>query len=153
VKNCYDNDVSSVVRGEHRAIIKAHGTIDQPPRMIFTRKEYGNARYKYSSFYNLLDALALTHTLIFVGCGLDDPDTRMMLEKYANVSPHCRPHYIILPKGLLHNDIQDSTRQNLNLKVICYKPDNFHEELSDSIAELVTKVEAKRNELSISLDW
>jgi len=76
-KNYYDIDLSRVLRGDNRAIVKVHGTIDEPSQMIFTRKEYIQARHKNHTFYTILDALTITHTFIFVGCGLSDPDVQL----------------------------------------------------------------------------
>ena len=152
ITNYYDDDIASVVRGNCRAIIKAHGTIDQPTKMVFTRSEYGKARYDYSTFYLLLDSLVLTHTFVFVGCGLDDPDTRMTLERHAHLFPYGRPHFIVLPSGQ-HRDIQESTSRNLNLRMLTYKSDNNHIELSNSLKNLVDSVEIKRNEMASSFNW
>ena len=52
--------------------------------MIFTHKQYSNARCNYSSFYKLIDSLILTHTFIFLGCAIDDPDIELTLENEIN---------------------------------------------------------------------
>ncbi|MBJ6911511.1 SIR2 family protein, partial [Vibrio cholerae] len=51
--------------GEHRLILKTHGSADSPENLIFTRKDYAEARTKYVLFYEILKSLALTHTFLF----------------------------------------------------------------------------------------
>ncbi|MCL8034387.1 SIR2 family protein, partial [Pseudomonas aeruginosa] len=63
-------------------IIKIHGSVDSTDKLIFTRKDYSEARTKYRNFYQIIEALSLTHTFIFIGCGTNDPDIRLLLEDF-----------------------------------------------------------------------
>lgn len=153
VKEYSTADVALVVRGDRRCVLKAHGTVDSPAEMIFTREEYVRARYKYSSFYSLLDALTVTHTLLFVGCSISDPDVRLMLERHANVFPGSRPHYMVAPRGAFHADVEQSLKRNMNLRVMFYKPQDHHVELRDSLHALVSLVETQRDVLTETRDW
>src|ERR1017187_9895689 len=56
-KHFYDDDVANAIRRSNRMVLKIHGTIDSPGKMIFTRGEYAAARVKHAEFYSLLDAL------------------------------------------------------------------------------------------------
>ena len=55
--------------------------------MVFTRNEYADARNKYRDFYSIIEALAITHTFLFLGCGLNDPDTRLMTSPRQQAEP------------------------------------------------------------------
>lgn len=66
----YYEEIAPLLRTTDYIVIKAHGCVDDPPNIVFTHKQYNKARYKYASFYRLMDALLLTHTFIFIGCGL-----------------------------------------------------------------------------------
>lgn len=66
VKKYYDVDLAKYLRSNDYLVIKAHGTVDETSKMIFTHKQYSFARYNNASFYKLLDALILTHTFIFL---------------------------------------------------------------------------------------
>lgn len=153
VKRYYDSDLAAYVRGDTRVIIKVHGTVDEMAKTIFTRRQYGEARYTFSGFYSLLDALALTHTLVFLGAGLNDPDIRLLLERFAHVYPNNRHHYIIMPNNAMHKDVRNSVTINMNLKFLSYNSIDNHKELGDSIKDLVAKVENERRALSTTLDW
>lgn len=153
VKNYYDDDLADKLRSEDRIIVKVHGTIDFPNQMIFTRKQYTTARYKNSTFYKLLDALALTHTFIFLGCGLNDPDIRLVLENYAHIHPNSRPHYMVTSAHSVNEDLRRSVRDNANLELITYSPENNHIELCRSLESLVILVEEERDEIAKVRTW
>lgn len=153
VKHNYDGDAAEVIRNDDRIILKVHGTIDSLDRMIFTRKEYAEARSKYGSFYLLLQALSLTHTFLFLGCGINDPDIRLLLEDTFFLHPSQRAHYFVLPKRELHPSILNVIETTMNLKILQYDKRNKHKELLDSIENLVEQVEQKRDELRRTSNW
>ncbi len=152
IKNYYDDDVANVCRTLGRVILKLHGDIDTPAKMIFTRNEYAGARVKYGHFYSILDALILTHTFLFLGCGMRDPDMQLAMETSAFRYAHTAPHYVVLP-GPVHPEIEESIRRNMNLKTLTYSPRSNHTALASSVSWLVDLVEAKRSEISVSGGW
>ena len=147
----YDAGLADAVRGDTLSVLKIHGTIDNHSKMIFTRNEYLSARRECPAFYELLDALVVTHTFLFVGCGLSDPDMKLFLEKSAQAHPEAAPHYITLPK--IHGDLALSIRRNLNLKVLPYNKKDGHKELRDSLVDLVALVDEKRGDLAATQRW
>lgn len=153
VKEYSKADIALVVRGDKRCVLKAHGSVDTPAEMIFTREEYSRARFAYSSFYDVLDALTVTHTLLFIGCGLSDPDVQIMLERHAYKFPGSRPHYMVAPAGSLHNDVEQSLKRNLNIRFLFYKSHDHHKELRDSLHELAGLVDTQRGEFATTRDW
>lgn len=156
IKHHYDSDVAEVVRNDERVILKIHGTIDRPDKMVFTRKEYAEARSKYTNFYMLLEALALTHTFLFLGCGISDPDMKLLLEDIFFSHPGQRPHFFVLPKSRKrshHRDITEIIEQTMNLKILQYSGKNNHQELLQSVNALVKDVEDQREELRKNGNW
>lgn len=153
VKHHFDPDVASAIRGPERVILKVHGTIDSPERMIFTRKEYAEARENHRKFYSILEALALTHTFLFLGCGVNDPDIRLLLEDSFFRHPSSRQHTFVLPNGSVHNSVKNVLQESMNLSIITYKPATAHKELHDSIISLVGLVESEREDLKNSMNW
>jgi hypothetical protein len=150
-----DPDVADFLRGGHSVIVKAHGTIDVPAEMIFTRKEYAAARHTHQSFYSMLDALAVTHTFLFIGCGVADPDVRILLEKVAFFYKGSRPHYMCVPKSSHgpHDDLLASYRENLAIKALKYDPKNGHSLLAEAVEELAGLVEERRQMMAQTLTW
>ncbi len=104
VKNYYDKDVADVFRRQDRVVLKVHGTIDSPDLTIFTRSQYALARRDYSHFYQLLRGLFITHTFVFLGASMRDPDIQLLLEDHAYRFEGSRPHYMVMPERLTRND-------------------------------------------------
>lgn len=153
VKHYYDDDVADAIRRTNRLVLKVHGTIDTPAKMIFTRREYASARMANAEFYAILDALVITHTFVFLGCGVTDPDIRLVLENYAFRFRNSRRHFMTLPKeGISHQELS-VLGDSLNLNFLGYSSRNGHQELKDSIESLLISVETKRASLAGSLDW
>ncbi|QDS36968.1 SIR2 family protein [Brevibacillus brevis] len=153
VKNYYDSDLANKIRSQDYIIVKVHGTIEAPDGMIFTRRQYTEARYRNASFYQILSALALTHTFVFLGCGLNDPDIRLILESYTFTHPNCRPHYFVTSSDNITNDFKKTISENLSLEMLTYSSQNEHRELSISLANLVLLVEEEREEIASKLNW
>jgi hypothetical protein len=151
IKNYYDQDVADVCRGSVRAILKIHGTIDEPGRMIFTRREYAQARTEHSAFYRMLEALILTNTFLFIGCSVRDPDLQLLLENHAFTYPQNKPHYIAMPR--VHAELMELMRQNMNLKALTYSAKDEHKELLDSVSALAERVEDQRITIALENDW
>ena len=153
IKQYYDDDLADIIRTPARFIIKVHGTIDKPNEMIFTRSEYAEARNRHRSFYAVLEALMITHTFLFIGCGIEDPDIRLILEDHAFRYGYARPHYFVLPKGQVHQQFRPIIQKSLNIKVLEYDKTGEHKLLKESIDELVTRVNAARGQMGATLSW
>jgi hypothetical protein len=104
----YNEDIAPLLRQRDYIVIKAHGCVDDPTNLIFTHEQYNRARYQYASFYRILDALLLTHTFIFIGCGIHDPDIQLTLENCNFSFPNCKPHYLITSRGSIDRQIAQS---------------------------------------------
>lgn len=153
VKKFNENDIADCIRRPEHLIIKIHGSVESTDNLIFTRKDYSEARTKYRDFYHLIDALSITHTFIFIGCGTNDPDIRLLLEDYSFKFAQNRKHYIVMAKNAVHNKVREIISETMSLKALLYDPTNHHEKLTEALADLVEKVEIKRNDLAATMDW
>lgn len=153
VKKHTDGDVADCIRRPEHLIIKIHGSVETADDLIFTRKDYSLARVKYRDFYNIIDALSITHTFCFIGCGTNDPDIRLMLEDYSFKFMQNKKHFIVMAKNIVHNKVLDIISETMSLKPLLYDSKNYHELLTSSIKQLVDLVEIKRNELSGTMKW
>lgn len=151
VKNYYDDDVRQTVAGTGRYIIKPHGTVDTISRMIFTIDDYARARVEHAAFYEMMTALLHTHTFFCVGCGLSDPDMKLIFEDYRYKFSEC-PHYIALPTpvSVAEAVLIQKTR---GLNVIKYSPRDNHNELTESLVQMAAVVSAKRDEIASLQSW
>lgn len=153
VKNYYDPDVADVFRRSQRAVLKIHGTIDSPDQTIFTRSSYARARTEHAHFYRLLDALFTTHTFVFLGASMKDPDLQMLMEDHAYRFEGSRPHFMVMPRGGVKESVIEVMESSMNLRALLYDPANNHQELGDSLKALFPLVEAERTTLTQTRNW
>ena len=153
VKTYYDDGIAEAIRSPTGVILKIHGSVDTPARMIFSRIEYAQARNQYRVFYGILDALALTHTFLFLGCGLDDPDIRLVLENYAFSHNYGRPHYYVIPKTLINKHVHSAIEKSLNVSLLTYDKRDSHRLLVDGLDDLVVRVSLNRTDLARTQRW
>jgi hypothetical protein len=151
VKNYYDNDIRQAVAGNDRYIIKPHGSIDTISQMIFTIDDYAKARVRYSTFYEIMTALLHTHTFLCVGCGLSDPDMKLIFEDYQYKFNET-PHYITLPGPLSQPEIA-LIQKTRGLNALVYSSKDHHRELNVSLSELGQAVCDKRAEIAQLQNW
>lgn len=147
VKRFFDNDVFKFLRDDSYFVIKIHGSIESPDQIIFTQKQYSEARTRNALFYSALDACILSRTILFVGCGVSDPDLNLLLENQNFRFLDAQPHYIIT-SSKINKHLEQSLRNNRNLKCIKYDASNNHAELFKIFETLNEKVEALRMESS-----
>lgn len=153
VKSYYDKDVADVFRRKDRVVLKVHGTIDAADSTIFTRSQYALARRDYGHFYQLLRGLFVTHTFVFLGASMRDPDMQLLLEDHAYRFEGARPHYMVMPKNSAREGTLRVLEETMNLKALLYDPMDNHRVLADSVAALVPKVEAARQEIAATAGW
>jgi len=139
--------------GDVRLLLKTHGTANTPSNVIFTRRDYAEARTKYVMFYEILKSLVLTQTFLFLGCGVEDPDIRWMFEdvQFAhNAMPY---HYMTTPAGEINDEIRVVAAETMKISFLEYSPDSNHIELTSSVEDLAQKVEQFRDQKSVDQKW
>lgn len=154
IKTYRDADLSEVARLSQRSIIKLHGTVDAPQDMIFTREDYAKARTRYRESYQVMSALILTHTFVFLGCGLADPDAALLLEDYAFGHQQGRHHYLVTGKGAFsRKEIRSVFERTRNIRFLEYDAKDYHKELTESLEDLAKQVAAERRQLATTFNW
>ena len=78
-------------------VIKLHGDLHHPPRLVLTEDDYDSFLLSQPLFATTVAALFVDHTPILIGYSLDDPDTRQLLALVRNrLGKHARPLWTIL---------------------------------------------------------
>ncbi|AGF57810.1 hypothetical protein B0P06_003883 [Clostridium saccharoperbutylacetonicum] len=134
------------IKSPESLIIKAHGTIDDTEEIIFTAKQYYEAQSKFPEFYSLLHALFLTHTVIFLGYSLSDPDINLILQNISNTSSSACPHYIVLKEGISKHKL-NHWKETYNIEALEYGPS--YDALEENIVFLRDSVVEFREERQI----
>lgn len=153
IKKYYEPDVAETIRLNKRLIIKNHGSIEDPNNLIFSRRDYSEARTKHKAFYEILDSLSITNTFLFLGCGTNDPDIRLLLEDYQNRFQYSREHYFVLPKKSNPLGVNQILQETMNIKILEYDKKDHHIEFIESLEDLVTRVELQREEIAKNQNW
>lgn len=134
----YSDSLGDELRSDTRIIIKSHGTIDDVQKMVFTKSEYHAAKKKYPQFYSLLRAIFLTHTVIFIGCSLDDPDLLLTLEDVRITASGTRPHYVLVHSGKNSSWELRDWQESYNIRALEYGPG--YTDLTAMLQDLRTRV-------------
>ncbi len=147
VLNHYSNSIIDYIRKGDQIVLKIHGTIDDPKKLIFTKKEYAKARNEYAPFYKLLEALILTKTFLFLGAGLNDPDIQLLLENYNFQYDSSRKHFFVIHDKEYSDDELEVYQSTLNLSFLKYDWNSrtkSHQDFLDSVNNLKQRVEAEK---------
>jgi hypothetical protein len=142
VSRYYEGHVLNDIRSDIRCILKAHGCMSDPTRIVMTRSSYFEARRNHLSFYAVLDALFLTNTLLFIGAGLSDPDIQLILENANLSTPSDNHHYALVPDGR-HRSIVSAIKNTSNIVLLEYE-DGHHEKAEEALEVLRERVESHR---------
>ncbi len=84
----------------------------------------------YPEFYTILSALCITNTVLFLGCGLNDPDVSMILENVYVTTKALNPHYVVTLENI-HPNIEKDWLNSYNIYTLKYGPD--YNDLPDNI--------------------
>lgn len=145
VHKYYDDRLLNSVRFRDNLIIKAHGCVSDTNKIILTRSDYFHMKSENFDFYNILNSLLTVHTVLFLGCGMSDPDIQLVLENTNISASSDHPHYAVMPRGK-HPSLIKSMQKSYNLKVLEYDLDSEgqHSELIESLSILQSQVDSIR---------
>lgn len=138
----YESHLVSDLRSPVRQIIKAHGCITDPSKIVLTRSQYFQERQNYPNFYKVLDALFLTNTLLFLGYSLSDPDIQLMLENSNITYKASHPHYALVAEGM-EESIKKAYKEAYNIDFIEFPAGDF-DKANEMLGELVQLVNNRR---------
>jgi hypothetical protein len=112
--------------------------VSSPQQIVLSRSSYYRAKRDHPGFYEVLDALFLTNTLLFIGCSLTDPDIQLVLENVNLSAPSAHPHYALVEKAR-HRALKSAIKTAHNIELIEY-PVGEHHVGTDALSALRDKV-------------
>jgi SIR2-like domain len=134
----YDSHIINDLRSSQRCVVKMHGCVEDPTKIVLSKTSYFDARNSSPAFFNAIDALFLVSTLIFVATSFEDPNLQLLLES-GNISAKSdHKHYIIIEK-LKHSSEKNILNRNYNLHPIEYKRGQ-HAEVANLLDDLRDEV-------------
>jgi hypothetical protein len=139
------DDIASHVRQGKYLLIKLHGSVDDPAKMILTRMDFTRLRRNGRNTLDTLEALLLTRTALFIGYSLDDPDLRLLLENQFGAKGSRPGHYLLAPAKT--TDAQRHLLKNAyGVNVVEYTGDH-REGVERSLKALADLVAAARGDV------
>ena len=81
-------------------LIKLHGTTDDSADLILTRSDFSNLRRRGARTLELVQAMFLTRTVLFVGYGFSDPDILLLLENVLGGRGGAPSHYLLTASSI-----------------------------------------------------
>lgn len=139
----YDSHLVNDLRSNRRLIVKAHGCVSDPQKVVLTRQQYFAARRDFPQFFAALDALFLTSTLLFIGSGFSgDPDIELLLQNAYISAPSDHRHYAIVEGGW-HPSVRKAIEETHNIRFLEYDSGK-HEQVVESLRRLSEDVAAFR---------
>lgn len=142
--NC--NNYSDAIRSNKRVLVYAHGNVDSIGDIVFTKEQYFNAKRAYPEFFSITQGLFMTNTVLFLGCGLNDPDINLLLENVYIRTSSTKPHYNITLEGV-HNSVKRDWKCSYNIETLEYGP--TYDDLIGELQELKNVVESYKNSYGI----
>lgn len=153
LKHYYDNDIVKYLREMDSLIIKNHGTIDTTDKIVFTQSDYARVRIENSDFYKIMEALILTHTFVFLGAGLNDPDIKLLFENYATTFHVSKNHYFVIPENTYSEIELDVYKETMHLDFIKYDSVDNHKKLTEGLKDLSQMVDEMKLKVRDNLWW
>ena len=139
--NYYDlSKITANLKSPLNLVIKAHGSIQDVDKMIFSGTQYFKSRRDYPDFYRILEAMFLTHTVLFIGYSMNDPDIQLVLEGLASIKSASTPHYILTQKDDIPKSIRKYWSEAYNLNLIEYEGTNYE--------NFISSIELLRDEIN-----
>jgi DNA polymerase elongation subunit (family B) len=133
--------IGRLVRSGQPLIIKIHGSIDDPDGIILTRADYARLRKQGSDALEVLQALFLTRTALFIGYSLNDPDIQLVLENVLGARDEPISHYMLASKDVKEYQ-RDVLRYCYGTDIVSYRPGDY-EEMFKMLVLLADLVDAK----------
>ncbi|MDX3976774.1 SIR2 family protein [Shinella sp.] len=135
-------DLLDQIRSPQRSIVKIHGCITETNNLVLDRMSYFKAKQENTGFFNVMSAIFTTHTILFLGYSIGDPDLQIILENTHAASNSSHGHYALLPK-MEHRSMVKAIKQSYNISCIEYTTGN-HALVPSAIEELQRAVDAVR---------
>lgn len=131
----------SNIKSYQNIVLKAHGTIDNVDRIVFTQNQYYKSKRENHQFYKVLESLFITKTVLFLGYSLNDPDINLLLDTAVNTASDSAPHYVMVTDDT-NGEKEKHWKKNFNISTIRYG--DSYEQFIPRLTELVEEVENLR---------
>jgi hypothetical protein len=92
------DEIGRSVRVGRPIVIQMHGVVTEPPSIVLGRSDYTTLRRSGAHAFEVVEALFMTRTALFIGYSLSDPDIQLLLENVLGGREGPGSHYILTPR-------------------------------------------------------
>lgn len=108
------------VRSPSTILVKLHGCAKYPNDIILSRSDYFKLRKKHAGFFDLVSSIYKLNTVLFIGCGIEDPDLNLILENNNIQSETSNPSYAMVGSQSYAAKLRDTIKSQYNIDLIIY---------------------------------
>lgn len=119
-------------------LVKLHGSTDSIAEIVLTRTDFARVMKDGAPVLEILHALSMTSTILFVGYSLDDPDIQLALQAVGRGPLDPEAHYMLSPEPTTPSRIP-VYRESFGVTVLTY-PAGAHGDVHDNLVELASRV-------------
>ncbi len=119
-------------------VLKAHGDLDKPDSLVFTSRDYRDLIHANVAFSAAFSAILLTHSVLFVGYSLADPDFNLLLDRQLLTFRGFVPERYALMSGIGKVE-EEYLWRVCHIRVIAY-PQGQHDALPRFLGQLAARL-------------
>jgi SIR2-like protein/TIR domain-containing protein len=119
-------------------VFKIHGDINRPETIILSSHDYKEILFRTPHYRSFLETLFTINTVLFIGFGLQDPDTDFILDRLSGIyARNNEYHYALVEEGKFSNFEKKRLAIDKRILVIEYKNDDkMHSQVNDFLSHL-----------------
>ena len=117
-------------------LLKVHGDVHHPDRLVVTEADYDNFLTSYPLFATFLSSLLITRTAVLIGYSLDDPDFRQLWQVIGDRLGSTRRDAYVLLLAPRRSEIARYERRGVKVLQIPSNGRSYEERLTDIFCDL-----------------
>ena len=118
------------------SLLKLHGDLHHPTRMVLTENDYDRFLYSYPLIATFLANLLITRTAVLIGYSLDDPDFRQVWQVVADRLGRSRRTAYAIGVGVKPTDVSRFERRGVRVISLPGSASRYSEVLAAAFTEL-----------------
>ena len=113
-------------------LLKAHGDAQTAAeKIVLTDKDYRRLLYQEPGYQSALQSIFTMYSVIFVGCSLQDPELKLLLNYINAAFPEGGiPHYALMTHETTGVTERNRWRKDYNMQIISISADNNYEDIN-----------------------
>ena len=113
-------------------LLKAHGDAKTAAeQIVLTDKDYRRLLYQQPGYQSVLQSIFTMYSVIFIGCSLQDPELRLLLNYINAAFPQGGiPHYALMTTASTNSTERSRWKKDYNMRIISISSDNDYEDIN-----------------------